>query len=48
MKPREKPYICYIGHRYRDTGRRLENTYREGDYIPVVDVEQEEPMVDSE
>jgi len=44
----EKPYICYRGRRYKDTGRRLENTYREGDYVLVVDVEQVEPVVDAE
>ena len=44
----EKPYICYRGRRYRDTGRRLENTYREGQCVPVVDAEQKEPVVDAE
>ena len=48
MTPGEKPYICYRGRRYRDTGRRLENTYGEGDCVPVVDAEQEEPVVDAE
>ena len=43
---REKPYICYRGRRYRDSGRRLQNTYEEGDCVPVVDAEQEEPVVD--
>ena len=48
MTPGEKPYICYRGQRYRDTGCRLENTYGEGDYVPVVDAEQEELAVDAE
>ena len=48
MTPREMPYICYRGRRYRDTGRRLENTYEEGDCVSVVDVEQEELVVDAE
>ena len=57
MTPGEKPYICYRGRRYRDTGLRLENTYGEGDCVRVVDtkqeelvvnVEQEEPVVDAE
>ncbi len=48
MKPGEKPYICCRGQRYRDTGRRLENTYKEGDCVPVADAEQEEPVVDAE
>ena len=47
MTPGEKPYICYRGRRYRDTRCRLENTYREGDCVPVVDAEQEEPVVDT-
>ena len=48
MTPGEKPYICYRGRRYRDTGRRLENTYGEGDCVPVADAEQEEPVIDAE
>ncbi len=48
MTPGEKPYICYRGRRYRYTGHRLENTYGEGDCVPVVDAEQEEPVVDAE
>ena len=48
MTPGEKPYICYRSRRYRDTGRRLENTYGEGDCVPVVDADQEEPVVDAE
>jgi len=48
MTPREKPYICYRGRRYRDTGRRLENTYREEDCVPIEDAEQVEPVVDAE
>lgn len=43
-----KPYIYYRGRRYRDTGCRLENTYGEGDCVPVVDEEQEELVVDAE
>ena len=42
----EKPYICYKGRKYRDRERRLQITYGEGDCVPVVDVEQEEPMAD--
>ena len=42
-----KPYICYRGRRYRDSGRRLENTYGEGDCVSVVNAEQEEPVVDA-
>ena len=48
MTPREKPYICYRGRKYRDIERRLENTYGEGDCVRVVDAEQEEPMIDAE
>ena len=48
MTPGEKPYICYRGRRYRDTTHRLENTYGEGDCVPVVDAEQEELVVDAE
>ena len=48
MTPGEKPYICYRGQRYIDTWHRLENTYGEGDCVPVVDAEQEEPMMDIE
>jgi len=48
MTPREKPYICYRGRKYRDIERRLENTYGEGLCVRVVDTEQEEPMVDAE
>ena len=48
MTLKEKPHICYRGRRYRDTGRRLENTYGEGDCVPVVDAEYKEPMVDAE
>jgi len=44
----EKPYICYRGRRYRDTRRRLENTYGEGDCVPMVEAEQEELVVDIE
>eukprot|EP00253_Pinus_taeda_P014292 PITA_14292 len=45
MIPGEKPYVCYRGRRYRGTGHRLENTYGEGDCVPVVDAEQ---MVDKD
>ena len=48
MTPGEKPYICYRGKKYMDLERRLENTYGEGDYIRVVNAEQEEPVVDVE
>ena len=48
MTSGEKPYICYRGQRYRDTECRLENTYGEGDCVPVADIEQEEPVVDVE
>ena len=48
MTPGEKPYIFYRGRRYRDIGRRLENTYREGDCVRVVDTKQEEIVVDAE
>ena len=48
MTSREKPYICYRGRKYRDIERRLENTYGEGDYVRVVDIEQEEPVVNTE
>ena len=46
MTPAEKPYICYRGRKYRDQERRLEITFREGDCIPVVDAEEEEPMAE--
>jgi len=48
MTPGGKPYIFYRGRRYRDTGCRLENTYGEGDCVPVVDAKQVEPVVDTE
>jgi len=48
MTSGEKPYICYRGRRYRDTGRRLENTYREGHCVSMVDTEKEELVVDAE
>ena len=44
----EKPYIFYRGRRYKDTGRRLENTYGEGECVPVAGAEQGEPVVDIE
>ena len=48
MTPGEKSYICYRGRRYKDIGRRLENTYGEGECVQVVDAEQKEPVVDAE
>ena len=48
MTPGEKPYICYRDRRYKDTGRRLENTHGEGDCVPMVDAEQRDPVVDTE
>ena len=48
MTPGEKPYICYRGRKYRDRERRLQITYGEGDCVPVVDTEHEEPVVDAE
>ena len=49
MTPGKRPYICYRGRKYRDRERRLENTYREGDCVRVVDIEQErEPVTDAE
>ncbi len=48
MTPREKPYICYRGRKYRDIERRLENIYGEGGYVQVVNTEHEEPVVDAE
>jgi len=56
MTPREKPYICYRGRKYKDIERRLENTYGEGPCVrvvdtkqePVMNAEQEEPVVDTE
>ena len=48
MTPGEKPYIFNRAWRYRDVGHRVENTYGEGDCVPVVDAKQEEPMVDAE
>ena len=48
MSSEEKPYICHICRKYRDIERRLKNTYREGDCIQVVDIEQEEPVVEAE
>ena len=48
MTPGKRPYICYKGRKYRDRECRLENTYGEGDYVRVVDAEQEEPVLDSE
>ena len=43
MTPGEKPYIFYRGRKYRDRECRLQITYGEGDCVPVVDAEQEEP-----
>ena len=48
MTPGKRPYICYRGRKYRDRECRLENTYREGDCVRVVDTEQEEPVTDAE
>ena len=48
MSSEEKPYICHRGRKYRDILRRLKNTYGEGDYVQVVDTEQEEPAVEAE
>ena len=49
MTPRKRPYVCYRDRKYRDHERRLENTYREGDCVRVVDTEQErEPVTDEE
>ena len=48
MTPREKPYICYRGRKFRDIERRLENTYGEGDCVRVLDTKQEEPVVNTE
>ena len=46
MTPKGKPYICYRGRKYRDQEQRLEITFGEGDDVPVVDVEEEEPMAE--
>ena len=46
MTPAGKPYITYRGRRYKDQERRLEATFGEGDHIPVVDAEEEEPMAE--
>ena len=48
MTLREKPYICYRGRKYRAIERRLENTYKEGDFVQVVDTKQEELLVNTE
>ena len=44
----KRPYICYRDKKYRDREHRLENTYRGGDCIRVVDTKQEEPVIDAE
>ena len=44
MTPAGKPYICYRGRNYRYQEQRLEITFREGDCVPVLDIEEEEPM----
>ena len=44
MTPARKPYITYRERRYKDQERQLEATFGEGDCIPVVDTEEEEPM----
>ena len=46
MTPTEKPYITYRGRKYKDQERRLEVTFGEGDCVPVVDAEEEKPMVE--
>lgn len=46
MTPARIPYITYRGRRYKDQERRLEATFGEGDCIPVVDTEEEEPMAE--
>ena len=48
MMPRDKPYICYRGRKYRHIERRLENTYGEGDCVQMVDTDQEQPVTDTE
>ena len=44
MTPAGKPYITYRGRKYKDQEWRLELTFGKGDNVPVVDVEEEEPM----
>ena len=46
MKPTGKPYIIYQGRKYKDQEWSLKTTFGEGDYVPVVDAEEEEPMVE--
>ena len=46
MTPAGKQYICYRGRKYRDQKQRLETTFRESDNVPVVDIEEEEPMAE--
>ena len=46
MTPAGKPYITYRGRKYKDQEWRLESTFGEGDCVPVVDAEGEEPMAE--
>ena len=46
MTPTGKPYITYRGRKYKDQERRLETTFGEGNCVPVVDAEEEEPMAE--
>ena len=46
MTPEGRKYICHIGRKNRDQERRLEITFGKGDYVPVVDTEEEEPMAE--
>ena len=46
MTPTGKLYNTYRGRRYKDQEQRLEATFGEGDCVPVVDAEDEEPMVE--
>ena len=47
MSLEEKPYVCHRGRKYRDIERRLNKTYREGDCVWVIDMEQEEPAIEA-
>ena len=42
MIPAGKPYITYRGRRYKDQERRLEATFGEGDYIPIMEAEEKD------
>lgn len=46
MTPGGKSYITYRGRRYKSRERRLEATFGEGDCVPVVNAEEEEPMAE--